>query len=107
VGENHATGTPAAQDATADEQAHESLLFVPAVFAHFLVALFVLVLGPTPLAKQVSKKHATGTPAAQYATGDQHAQETMVIVSLVLTNVVVTLTVFLLRLAFLTQQMRE
>src|ERR1700751_4091654 len=78
--EQHATGATAAQDAAADQQAHETSVLI-APLGELVLALVLLLPGLAPLVQQVPKQHATGATAAQNTTADQQAHEASVLIA--------------------------
>src|SRR5262245_37302679 len=106
VPEQHPTGAPAAQDAAADQQAHEASVLIATFGELFLVLIFSFLPGLASLAQQVPEQHTAHTPAPQQPTPDQQAHEAPLLVGVFFARCFLTL-VLLLRLTALAQQVRE
>src|SRR5215831_9388512 len=72
--EQHSTGAPAAQDAAADQQAHETAVLI-ASLGELVLALVLFLPGLAPLVQQMPEQHSTGAPPPQDSAADQQAHE--------------------------------
>src|SRR6202007_1349321 len=101
-----AQATPA-QDAAADQQAHESALLVGVFLARCLLTLVVFFLGLTAFAQQVCEQQVAQATPAQDAAADQQAHESALLVGVFLARCLLTLVVFFLGLTAFAQQVCE
>jgi uncharacterized membrane protein len=104
--EQHAPGTPAAQDAAADQQTHEASVLI-APLGELILALVFVLPGLAPLAQQMPEQHAAYTSAAQHAAADQQTHEPAFLIGVFFAGSLLTLVVLFLRLPAFAQKMRQ